>query len=152
MDMRYGRAKNETVFVYFILCLCLIQHLHLFIFQILSRIGSALRFMIEIAARETDSSCLAAITHSSYLRLLIGAVDDFRFFSSATPQNNCGINVIDFPRPKKFFPSNHDANPNENVADNFVPLGKIIRVNERRHLSSIQSDQESSVRSLIKSF
>jgi hypothetical protein len=125
---------------------------HLFLFcslQIISRIGSALHLLIEIAAYETESSCLAAITHSSYLRLLVGAVDGFAFFSATSPQSNCGINVIDFPRSIQKFPSNYGTKANENPVTGEtrsdlkpVPTGKVIRVNERRHLSLIQADQE----------
>ena len=60
--------------------------------------------MIDKAAYETDGVALIAITHSSYLRILLGAVQDFAFFSATTPQTNCGINVIDFPHPSTMTP------------------------------------------------
>ena len=110
--------------------------------QILTRIRSALNSMIEIAAVETRSSCLAAISHSSYLRLLIGAVDDSTVFSASLPQSNCGINVIDFPHP---------GSKSTTYDHKLVPSGKVIRVNEKRHLSSIPSDQASSIRTLVQS-
>jgi hypothetical protein len=114
-------------------------------YQILSRIGSALQLMTEIAACETESSCLAAITHSSYLRLLIGAVEDFAFFSVTSPQSNCGINVLDFPRPINMSATNQGTISNKYPVTGeaksslkFVPTGKVVRVNERRHLNLIQ--------------
>jgi hypothetical protein len=106
--------------------------------------------MIDLAAYNTTSGSLIAITHSSYLRLLLGAVQDFYLFSASSSQSNCGINVIDFPHP-----SQHITTTSQHITTTtttaltatamnsfgegniLVPKADVIRMNERRHLSLI---------------
>jgi broad specificity phosphatase PhoE len=92
--------------------------------------------MIDLAAFETDISALVAITHSSYLRILLGAVQDFALFSATTPQSNCGINVVDFPHPSTITASLATNRFNGDDSNNSIPKGEVIRVNEKRHLST----------------
>jgi broad specificity phosphatase PhoE len=99
----------------------------------LQRISTALRTLIDIAAYETDSGSLVAISHSVYLRLLLGAVQDVAIFSSTSPQANCGINVIDFPHPTTSTIMNQFGETNESS----IPKGNVVRVNEKRHLSLV---------------
>lgn len=104
----------------------------------------ALYTMIDMAANETNCSSLIAITHSSYLRILLGAVQDFALFSATTPQSNCGINVIDFLRPSTTpFATNRFGGGEGNTNTIRIPKGEVIRVNEKRHLSSLQLSERS---------
>jgi hypothetical protein len=123
--------------------------------QVLRRIANAVQSMVETAAFDTANGCLVAVTHSSYLRLLLGAVDGFTTFSAATPLANCCINVVDFARPTTTTsrweqslstlstPSRRtqSAGSNNDGDDSEIqfPKGRVIRVNEKRHLASIPS-------------
>jgi broad specificity phosphatase PhoE len=101
---------------------------------VLRRIDHALRSLIWIAAYESDSGCVAAVTHSSYLRLLLGFVEGFALFSATSPQANGGINVIDFPRPVNL---GHTNGKTDSIADALLSKGRVVRVNEKRHLLSV---------------
>ncbi len=113
--------------------------------QILNRVSQAVYAMINMAADSSPNSALIAIAHSSYLRILLGAVQppDAALFSAATtPQSNCCINVIDFPHPSTMttLATNRlmdgDDDNNNNVI--LIPRGNVIRVNEKRHLNALQ--------------
>jgi hypothetical protein len=52
--------------------------------QILVRIENAIETMVNMAAFETTTGSLAAVAHSSYLRLLLGAVSGFSLFSATS--------------------------------------------------------------------
>lgn len=97
--------------------------------------------MIDMAAYETDCSTCVAITHSSYLRILLGVVQDFALFSAPTPQSNCGINVIDFPHPSTTIAINRFSGEGNNSNEIMIPKGAVIRTNEKRHLGSIQQSE-----------
>ena len=101
--------------------------------------------MIDMAAYETDCSALVAIAHSSYLRILLGAVQEFALFSATTPQSNCGINVIDFPHPSLSTTSTATNRFGREGSSNnmiLIPKGEVIRVNEKRHLGSLPERQQ----------
>jgi broad specificity phosphatase PhoE len=102
--------------------------------QILVRIESAIETMVNMAAFETTTGSLAAVAHSSYLRLLLGAVSGFSLFSATSLQANCCINVIDFPRPATRRRERQPLSMNQSVA---LSTGKVIRMNETRHLTSL---------------
>jgi broad specificity phosphatase PhoE len=109
--------------------------------------------MIDMAANETNCSSLVAITHSSYLRILLGAVQDFALFSATTPQSNCGINVIDFPRPSTTTFSTNRFGGEGNTNAILIPKGEVIRVNERRHLSALRlSERQPSWNQITSSY
>jgi broad specificity phosphatase PhoE len=101
--------------------------------QILTRIQSAIEAMVDMAAFETTTGSLAAVAHSSYLRLLLGSVSGFSLFSATSLQANCCINVIDFPRPAKRLRVRRPSS-DQSIA---LSMGKVIRVNETRHLTSL---------------
>jgi broad specificity phosphatase PhoE len=101
--------------------------------QILTRIQSAVEAMVDTAAFETTTGSLAAVAHSSYLRLLLGAVSGFSLFSATSLQANCCINVIDFPRPATRLRVRRPSS-DQSIA---LSTGKVIRVNETRHLTSL---------------
>lgn len=106
--------------------------------QMLQRVESALQSMVETAAFETSTGCLAAVTHGAYLRLLLGAVEGFSVFVATSQQANCCINVIDFARPSS--PTKSSPPSSLMIPDSGFQLpqqGRVIRVNENRHLASI---------------
>jgi broad specificity phosphatase PhoE len=103
--------------------------------------------MVYMAAYESnDTGCLAAVAHSSYLRLLLGAVTGFAAFSATSLQANCCVNVLDFARPERrrsnqlwLLPTT-TTTAATNAAESSSTMtrtGKVIRVNETRHLASI---------------
>jgi broad specificity phosphatase PhoE len=107
----------------------------------LRRIESALQDMVETAAFETETGCIAAVTHSVFLRLLLGTVQGSSMvFTPVTSQQqaNCCINVLDFPRPTTGSTSKL-ASTTIPESDFRLPNGRVIRMNENRHLASIQS-------------
>ena len=110
----------------------------------LRRVESALQSMVETAAFETSNGCLAAVTHGAYLRLLLGAVEGFSVFAATSQQANCCINVIDFARPTNGPETTTTGSPPSSRivpasdSDSYqLPEGRVIRVNENRHLASI---------------
>jgi broad specificity phosphatase PhoE len=113
---------------------CVPFDLSMKLMQILVRIESAIETMVNMAAFETTTGSLAAVAHSSYLRLLLGAVSGFSLFSATSLQANCCINVIDFPRPATRRRERQPLSMNQSVA---LSTGKVIRVNETRHLTSL---------------
>lgn len=115
--------------------------------QILHRVSEAVYAMIKMAADSSPHSALIAISHSSYLRILLGAVQppDAAFFSVAatTPQSNCCINVIDFPHPSTTttWATNRFTDGDDNNHVILVPRGNVIRMNEKRHLNALQRSE-----------
>jgi broad specificity phosphatase PhoE len=120
----------------------------------LLRIEEALWSMVETAHR-SESGCIAAVTHSSYLRMLLATVEDVSLLTASTwKQANCCVNVLDFDRPTTTTATNgmrprtsgrllasvpflQVNNISILLPDIKVPSGRVIRVNEMRHLGSL---------------
>jgi broad specificity phosphatase PhoE len=95
---------------------------------------------------EENGGTVAAIAHSKFLKVLLAVVEDTPLAQIiATQQTNCGINVLDMkrgtplvilgPRSALFGGSLSNA-PNDFELK--VPSGKIIRINEKRHLHDLE--------------
>jgi broad specificity phosphatase PhoE len=120
----------------------------LFIAQVLARIENALQILVETAS-ETKTGSVAAVAHSVYLRMLLGAIQPSSLLNASTlVQKNCCVNVIDFPRLNraKDIPVANNGiyasirKSQKERTDRSVSItsrGHIIRINEARHVESI---------------
>lgn len=91
--------------------------------EMLQRVNTSLLALID-AASKTTSGCIAAVSHSAYLRMLLATVDDELSLLTASKMKleNCSVNVLDFRR--------------SGVANKKIK-GQVVRINEKRHLQSI---------------
>lgn len=78
--------------------------------------------MATLTMLDTDASCVAAVSHSSYLRVFLSTVDQGFSLTRASSLQipNCSIHVVDF-----------DKRPRQDLW-----YGKVVRTSEARHLSS----------------
>jgi broad specificity phosphatase PhoE len=100
-----------------------------------------------VLAREAQASngCIAAVTHSAFLRILIGMLLDESLVESASRKIvNGGVTVIDIPKDLKTRPLG--SKPKllggllSQVPIDFeleIPICKVVRVNEARHLPEV---------------
>jgi broad specificity phosphatase PhoE len=105
-------------------------------------VENAFHSLVEQAA-ESENSCLAAVAHSSYLRILLLCLQDKSLLEySVMQQGNCCINVLDLKK-------NGDTRTltgrsllvGTRAPLDFAmktPVGNVIRVNEIRHLVGVQ--------------
>jgi hypothetical protein len=109
-------------------------------------------------ASNTKTGCIAAIAHSTYLRMMLGSIANLSFVAaSRLQQSNCCINVLDFPRSNG-APTTTASNlmvTRENLkafralflSSNFLVVpessrysrGRVLRVNEKRHLELLEN-------------
>jgi len=116
----------------------------------LLRIEGALQTMVNVAS-ETETGCIAAVAHSAYLRMLLATVSDISFLSAyQIKQNNCCVNVLDFQRGAAV--NKHRGTSSSLLLSipggapvSSLPLelslpvgGRVERINETRHLGSIE--------------
>lgn len=82
--------------------------------QVQDRVRAATQFMLN-----EDASVIAAVSHSSYLRVFLSTVDKGFAMSQATSLQipNCSIHVVDFDK-----------------ADPLWRNGRVVRTSEARHL------------------
>ncbi len=89
---------------------------------------------------------MAAISHSTYLRILLATILNISLAQSALLEqvNGC-INVVDLSKSK-----NLQCGPKSTLFGGFlsqassdfhliVPKGTVVRINEKRHLEGIQT-------------
>jgi broad specificity phosphatase PhoE len=100
-----------------------------------------------LAKRATSSpnGCLAAVTHSAFLKILLGMVLDEPLADAASRKvDNGGITVIDVPR--NFQTRALGSNPRllggilSQAPSNFdlkIPICNVVKINESRHLPLI---------------
>jgi broad specificity phosphatase PhoE len=110
--------------------------------QVFSRVEDALHSLVEQAA-ETENSCLAAITHSSYLRVLLLCLQDKSLLEySVMQQGNCCINVLDLKKNGATRTlTGKSILVGARAPSDFVmktSLGNVVRVNEIRHLIGVK--------------
>ena len=108
--------------------------------KVLERAAKALKCL----TREADhlNGCVAAVTHSTYLRILLGMIlDEPLLQSTGRKVNNGGITVIDVKRDgstrgvgdnPNFLGGSFSMVPRDFQLD--IPICKVVRINEVRHL------------------
>lgn len=95
---------------------------------------------------EANGGTVAAIAHSRFLKVLLAVVDDMPLTQAvATQQTNCCIDVLDMKRnaPPIMLGANSNLFGGKNSEAPFdfelkVPSGKVMRINEKRHLEDLQ--------------
>lgn len=115
--------------------------------QVLERAAESLKFLAKEA--EASGDTVAAVTHSTFLRILIGMVLNEPLVESASRKiENCSVTVIDIPKSMKTVPLESNPRllggglsqaPSDFVLD--VPYCDIIRINESRHLPIIPTGE-----------
>jgi broad specificity phosphatase PhoE len=110
-------------------------------YKVLTSACKALEDLVQ-EANTANVSCVAAVSHSAFLRVLVGMLLDEPLLKSASRKiYNGSVTVIDIP--KNF--SSHDlgdkpmllGGPVSQIPKDFtleVPTSKIIRINEFNHL------------------
>jgi broad specificity phosphatase PhoE len=95
-----------------------------------ARIESAITSIVAGASVSSTLSC-AAVTHGSYMRMLLAFVGNTSLIPVATMElQNCCINVVDVSR-ERFHPVPVSASEGDRLA---LPEFRTVRVNEKRHL------------------
>jgi broad specificity phosphatase PhoE len=110
--------------------------------KVFSRVENALHSLVEQAA-ESENNCLAAVAHSSYLRVLLLCLQDKSLLEySIIKQGNCCINVLDL---KKNGDTRTLTDRSKLVGARAprdfamkTPIGNVVRVNEIRHLIGVE--------------
>lgn len=118
-----------------------------FFCQVLNRATDSLQLLVK-EAKASDGT-LAAVTHSTFLRILIALILDEPLAESASRKlDNCGVTVVDIP--KNFSVKGLGTNPRllggslSQVPKDFellVPICNVIRINESRHLPQIPAGE-----------
>jgi len=109
--------------------------------EVLIRVCEALETLVN-EAKAADVPCVAAVTHSAYLRVLVGIVlDEPLIQSSIRKIRNGSITVVDVPKDlrsrligskPKLLGGWISRTPRDFTLS--VPLCKMIRINETRHV------------------
>lgn len=107
----------------------------------MNRALSALSYLVK-QAEENNGGSVIAVAHSKFLKVLLSILDDVPLLQGATTQQaNCCIDVLDMKRDGSFAVlgqrSNLVGGVISNAPEDFelkVPLGRIVRVNEKRHI------------------
>jgi broad specificity phosphatase PhoE len=110
----------------------------------LIRAVESLKALAEEAGK-TSNGCVAAVTHSTFLRILIGLVLDEPLVEVASRKVvNGGITVIDIPKELRFRRLGAKpkllGGPLSQVPTDFqleVPICKVVRINETCHLHAV---------------
>lgn len=108
--------------------------------EVLTRAAAALRMLVWAA--NNNGGSVTAISHSTFLRILLATVLEMPLEEAATlVQENGNVNVLDFSRSGPFRTISSTSNMfYETAPTDFklkVPKGRVIRINESRHLNDI---------------
>ena len=111
--------------------------------QVLVRAAESLNDLTREA--KASNGCVAAVTHSAFLRILLAMVLDESLVEAASRQVvNGGITVIDVPKDTRTRPLKSKprllGGPISQVPRDFkldIPVCKVVRINEKRHLPKI---------------
>lgn len=114
--------------------------------NVLTRISLALNSMLEVAASNNGGSVMA-VSHSTYLRMLLAMVMDVPLLQAASfEQKNCCINVMDVSLKETVdvtYKSNLFGGGLSSMAPRdfclTIPKVKILRINEVGHLDDLFS-------------
>jgi len=112
--------------------------------EVLERAASALTVLTEYAAK-ADCASLVAVSHSTYIKMLLSLCMNISLFEAAKMElkNGC-INVIDIDMRKPMKTIGHDS-PVFGEALSIAPMDtriaipsvKVVRINETRHLADL---------------
>mmetsp|Transcript_13643 Transcript_13643/g.20359 ORF Transcript_13643/g.20359 Transcript_13643/m.20359 type:complete len:145 (-) Transcript_13643:226-660(-) len=112
--------------------------------EVLARVSSALQTLSQTASQNGGS--IFAVSHSTYLRMLLAAITDTSLAEAALfEQKNGCINVLDIdtrPGATVTLTSNCKllGGPLSNVEKDFkleLPITSLVRMNEVRHLEGV---------------
>jgi broad specificity phosphatase PhoE len=114
--------------------------------QVMARAETALDSLVKLAM-QSETRSVAAIAHSTYLKMLLALVQEASLLqTSALQLSNCCINVIDFERDRMrvsgksmLFGGILSQAPDEYTLE--MPKGEVVRLNEKRHLDNIVVQQ-----------
>lgn len=110
----------------------------------LERVHASLDALVEEASR-TKTRCVAAVSHSVFLRVLLATLLDLSLFeASSLQQNNACINVVDLKKSQQriLTPNTSkvlggplaSSQPDYELS---IPVGEVVRVNECSHLAEL---------------
>jgi broad specificity phosphatase PhoE len=112
--------------------------------DVLVRAADALKFLAQ-EAKNSSNGCVAAVSHSVYLRILLGLVLDQSLIEMADRKIvNGGVTVLDVKRDGQF--RRLEPKPKllggalSTVPSDFrldVPVCQVVRINEMRHLPDV---------------
>lgn len=110
----------------------------------MNRCTSALTYLVKEA--EKNGGSVIAVSHSKFLKVLLSIMDDVPLIQGATTQQtNCCIDVLDMKRDGSFVTLGPKCNliggAMSNAPQDFslrVPAGRVVRVNEKRHLVDLE--------------
>ena len=110
----------------------------------MNRACAALSSLVKQA--EANGGEVAAVAHSKFLKILLAVFEDVPLVQAAAiQQSNCCIDVIDIKRDAPMVILGPKCNlfggALSNAPDNFelrVPAGRVVRLNERRHLEDLE--------------
>lgn len=96
-------------------------------------------------AENSANRCVGAVSHSTFIRILVGVLLDEPLVKAATRKiDNCSITVLDFPKGFKtqrlgskdrLLGGLLSQAPPDFMLD--VPICTVVRANENRHLPEI---------------
>lgn len=111
----------------------------------MTRATSTLSYLVKEAAENGGS--VIGIAHSKFLKVLLSILDDVPLVQGTTTQQaNCCIDVLDMKRDGSVITLGPKSNLVggrllSNAPEDFslsVPAGRIVRVNEKRHLIDLE--------------
>lgn len=108
--------------------------------EVLTRAAATLRTLVWAA--KINGGSVMAISHSTFLRMLLATVLEMPLEEAATlVQQNGNVNVLDFSRSESLRTIGSTSNMFYKTAPTDfklkVPNGRVIRINESRHLNDI---------------
>lgn len=117
---------------------------HVSVLKVLNRAVESMEYLVKQAEKSTNR-CVGAVSHSTFIRILVGVLKDEPLVKAATQKiDNCSITVVDFPKgfktqrlgPKdKLLGGLLSQAPSDFMLD--VPICTVVRTNENRHLPEI---------------
>ncbi|CAJ1969330.1 unnamed protein product [Cylindrotheca closterium] len=112
--------------------------------EVLNRAVESMEYLVK-QAEDSPNRCVGAVSHSTFIRILVGILLDEPLVKTATRKiDNCSITVLDFPKgfktqrlgPKdKLLGGLLSRAPPDFTLD--VPICTVVRTNENRHLPEI---------------
>mmetsp|Transcript_34664 Transcript_34664/g.84074 ORF Transcript_34664/g.84074 Transcript_34664/m.84074 type:complete len:359 (-) Transcript_34664:270-1346(-) len=113
--------------------------------EVLYRAVESVEYLVK-KAENSPNRCIGAVSHSTFIRILVGVLLDEPLVKAATRKiENCSITVLDFPKgfktqelgPKdKLLGGLLSRAPSDFMLD--VPICTVVRTNENRHLPEIR--------------
>ena len=107
--------------------------------EVLQRASLSIAALAKAASESTEGTCVA-VTHSTFLRMLLAMALDVPLLEAATYEVvNGGVSVIDVPRDFKTRKNSRlfsglSTKKQEEILDLEIPVCRVVRINETRHL------------------